>query len=335
MTGMTQDSKPTPLLVIASKQGQLGNRLALFARFIAFSVETGIPVVNLGFGEYSKYFENTSTNGFCRFWEGDGFYSLPSVQNLFGLYRVYLKALRSRAGMDSQLSEIDTLSPEMLDAPTDELTRDTLLEFAYLMIAQTHSKRLPADITEVLSIEETVYNMETEPFIRKLLSSAKIWLMDGWGFQAVRSLERHSDKVRKFLVPIEKHRNKTSEILSCARAKGELLIGVHIRGTDYKTYLKGKYYYPREYYRAVMEGIHKKFGSRTAFLVCSDEPQDFSAYPNLNITISDGNLVEDMYALAGCDVIAGPPSTFSSWAAFYGKVRKLELDGTHDFLAEL
>jgi hypothetical protein len=30
--------------------------------------------------------------------------------------------------------------------------------------------------------------------------------------------------------------------------------------------------------------------------------------------------LEDMYALAGCDYIIGPPSTFSMWASFIGKV---------------
>lgn len=334
VTGMAASQSHTPLLVIASKQGQLGNRLALFARFIAFSAETGVPVVNLGFGEYAKYFEKLSGAAFCRFWQGEGFYDLPATQNLFNLYRVYLKALRSRAGMESQLAEIDTLTPEILDAPTDEFTRDTILEFAYLMISQTHSKRLPANVTEVLSIEESVYNLETEPFIRKLLSAPKIWLMDGWGFQAVRSLEKHSDKVREFLVPAKIHRDKTAEILAEARSKGSFLVGVHIRGTDYKTYLNGKYYFEPSYYRSVMSGIAEKFGSSTTFLVCSDEPQDFSSIPNLSITVSKGNLVEDMYALAGCDLILGPPSTFSSWAAFYGKVRKIELDGTQGFLAE-
>jgi hypothetical protein len=33
-----------------------------------------------------------------------------------------------------------------------------------------------------------------------------------------------------------------------------------------------------------------------------------------------GHFIEDLYALASCDYIIGPPSTFSQWASFYGNV---------------
>jgi hypothetical protein len=33
-----------------------------------------------------------------------------------------------------------------------------------------------------------------------------------------------------------------------------------------------------------------------------------------------GHLIEDLYSLAQCDFLAGPPSTFTLWASFYGKV---------------
>ena len=36
--------------------------------------------------------------------------------------------------------------------------------------------------------------------------------------------------------------------------------------------------------------------------------------------MSSGVAVEDLYALAGCDLLIGPPSTFTQWASFYGKV---------------
>lgn len=32
-----------------------------------------------------------------------------------------------------------------------------------------------------------------------------------------------------------------------------------------------------------------------------------------------GHFIEDMYTLAECDYIFGPPSTYTMWASFYGK----------------
>jgi hypothetical protein len=36
--------------------------------------------------------------------------------------------------------------------------------------------------------------------------------------------------------------------------------------------------------------------------------------------MSRGSAVEDLYSLARCDYLLGPPSTFSLWASFYGNV---------------
>jgi len=33
-----------------------------------------------------------------------------------------------------------------------------------------------------------------------------------------------------------------------------------------------------------------------------------------------GHFIEDLYTLASCDYIIGPPSTFTMWASFYGRV---------------
>jgi hypothetical protein len=40
-----------------------------------------------------------------------------------------------------------------------------------------------------------------------------------------------------------------------------------------------------------------------------------------------------MYALASCDYIVGPPSTFSLWASFYGQVPLCFLQKPDEFLA--
>ena len=40
--------------------------------------------------------------------------------------------------------------------------------------------------------------------------------------------------------------------------------------------------------------------------------------------------MSDLYALAGCDYILGPPGTFSQWASFYGEKPLLQLGDSND-----
>jgi hypothetical protein len=59
-------------------------------------------------------------------------------------------------------------------------------------------------------------------------------------------------------------------------------------------------------------------GHKVAFLVCSDEPRHEQEFPGLAVGFGPDSPVGDLYALAQCDCIFGPISTFSQWASFYG-----------------
>lgn len=53
------------MLVIAAKSGQLGNRLLLFANFIAFAIENNLRVINPAFEEYADFFQGTARDFLC------------------------------------------------------------------------------------------------------------------------------------------------------------------------------------------------------------------------------------------------------------------------------
>ncbi|HEY9700104.1 MAG TPA: alpha-1,2-fucosyltransferase [Trichocoleus sp.] len=55
------------MLVIAAKSGRLGNRLLLFANFIAFAIEHQLSVLNPAFEEYAAFFESTAQDLFCAY----------------------------------------------------------------------------------------------------------------------------------------------------------------------------------------------------------------------------------------------------------------------------
>ena len=53
------------MLIISAKSGQLGNRLLLFANFIAFAIEHNLTVLNPAFEEYAEFFVGTAGDFLC------------------------------------------------------------------------------------------------------------------------------------------------------------------------------------------------------------------------------------------------------------------------------
>ena len=52
--------------------------------------------------------------------------------------------------------------------------------------------------------------------------------------------------------------------------------------------------------------------------------------PGLSVGFAPGVPVEDLYALAACDYVLGPVSSFTQWASFYGSKPLLHLRDSKD-----
>src|SRR6266850_7089463 len=55
------------LFTIAGRCGRLGNRLIIFAQFIAFAEEHGHRVINFTFHSYAGFFESTRRDIYCQY----------------------------------------------------------------------------------------------------------------------------------------------------------------------------------------------------------------------------------------------------------------------------
>lgn len=102
------------------------------------------------------------------------------------------------------------------------------------------------------------------------------------------------------------------------------IVGVHIRRGDYKEWLNGIYYFSDEVYYKVMKNLQKQLlekGEKVKFLICSNEKINLYNFSELDcFVIPQSSSEKDLYALSKSDYIIGPPSSFSQWASFYGKV---------------
>jgi Glycosyl transferase family 11 len=156
---------------------------------------------------------------------------------------------------------------------------------------------------------------------RRQAERRRMLLVAGWLFRDDASFREHADLLRIVFTPIERHRSRVEHVMSGARRECDVLIGVHVRHGDYRTYAGGRHFHPLDAYVTVMERVTALFPHRKVrFLVCSDQVENRTALANIRVTPGPGHLVEDMYALAECDYIIGPPSTYSAWASFYGGV---------------
>jgi hypothetical protein len=156
---------------------------------------------------------------------------------------------------------------------------------------------------------------------RRYIDRTCLLFLDGWLFKAPAWFEKHGQAIREFFAPLPELEARAAAAAGRARENCDVLVGVHIRQGDYKEHLNGKYFYESEDYARIMRETSDLFpGRKVGFLVCSNRPQDPQRFAGMSWMTGDGHPVADLYSLAKCDYIFGPPSTFSQWASLYGNV---------------
>jgi hypothetical protein len=175
--------------------------------------------------------------------------------------------------------------------------------------------------------ESDAFDMDASGELEALITRAGVVFLSGFYFCAPVSVsKRRLDLVNHF-TPAPLLNSEANSLVDRARGRGSLLVGIHIRQGDYRTFCKGLMFYKTSEYVDVMRAIvEQRPENEVRFLVCSDERQDLSRFDGLPVTVSTSAAVVDMYALARCDLIIGPSSTFSQWASFYGNVPLHVLD---------
>jgi len=102
-----------------------------------------------------------------------------------------------------------------------------------------------------------------------------------------------------------------------------IVVGVHIRRGDYKYWENGKYYFTDDIYQMYINNIsyelNKRSNKRIKFFLFSNE--------NINIERTEDTIIStydwyiDQLIMSKCDYLIGPPSTFTLWASYIGKVK--------------
>jgi hypothetical protein len=273
------------MVIMNYKGGQLANRLYLFSHFIVNSIEHTYQLYNPEFDEYCPFFEATSTNNF------QGYSVSTTIFKNHLADRIFSRLFRLWADITHKL-----------------FTRTSW--YILYRIFNTNDKK------------NTNFLLNDPKFIQE--AKNKNVIVEGWTFRDHANLSTHDELIRKFFTPIEKYRNEVAEEIASARKGIDIIIGVHIRRGDYIRYNGGCWYYSDEVYADKMMQIEqqmKKKGKSCAFFICSNEEINKNNFPDtLKLFTAKRHFITDLYSMASCDGIIGPPSTFSQWASFYGKV---------------
>jgi hypothetical protein len=257
-----------------------GNHLLLTSHFLVNVAENGYELAIPSFERYVPFFEGTSRRDF----QGLPVRLQPEQPVVKSLYHV----LRNRWG-NAALRRLPALQRLLgVRVLLDQGSGDVDLN-SPAFLAAAHTENL---------------------------------LVHGWQFRDKLHFAPHGDLLRRIFRPIAVHRHAVEQVLSAGRAGADVLVGVHIRRGDYAGWYGGAYLYDNATYVRAMQAMLVLFPAttRVRFLLFSNEAIADADFAGFDTCRSTNHAVEDLYAMAGCDYIIGPLSTYSMWASFYGRV---------------
>jgi hypothetical protein len=213
--------------------------------------------------------------------------------------------------------------------PLGRLLRRLRLPYQLVRYASRLNERFAPFGKRVVTVREIpgqhITPLENLELLTRLRGARTVFFY-GWNFRSPELVRRHAEKIRAYFQPVEEIAAASRAAVARMRVQAEIVVGVHIRHGDYRTWKDGQYFYPAEQYAAWMRAMAAHFpGRKVGFLVASDEPRQAEEFPGLAVGFCPGSPVSDIYALAGCDYIFGPPSTYSQWASFHGNKPLLQL----------
>ena len=282
------------VFAVIDADNQLANRLFVFAALIGCAEDLHATVVNLGFAEYADLFPATASDALCRY----PMHRTPRLARP-GV-RLAMRRVAHRLVRVSQVAWLRGLSGRAIRIVTS----------GYVT---THNR--PREERDRLECDLN------EPALRAQIRATPVTVFAGPLIRDGSATWRHRDAIRSFFRPTNECAQRVDELIAALRASADLVIGVHVRQGDYAEFEDGRYLYSVEQYAQVMTrlvSLHSE--RRVGFVVCSNEDLSLDAFGALPVTFGLGRIDDDLHTLARCDLLVGPPSTFTAWASFMGDV---------------
>lgn len=165
-------------------------------------------------------------------------------------------------------------------------------------------------------------------FANKLYHSnfgSKLGFYLGWPMKnrcKTENLLTDKTELRRIFMPNSDIQYKVNSLFGEYRVGTTLIVGVHIRRGDYKTFMGGCFYYDNSVYEQRMNEIVRLCNDREVcfYLASNEEIPESLTQKFKTFSILKANTAEDLYALSKCDFLLGPPSTFTQWVSYLNDI---------------
>jgi len=278
------------IIILDHNRGRLANQLWNFISLYAYSLERGFALENYSFFEYANLF------------------TIPKPKSIlirllfFSRLRTYRWYRRLRL-YDHYISLLKKLRPAQI------LADDTIHQF-YLPPSPHGSEIENEQLKNQESTNRPTYTL-------------------GWLFRNPLGLQKYHKEIIAYFRPHESVMQAVESYVSPLRAKYRHVIGVHIRQTDYATWMDGRYFFSQQEVRTLLDGFlsaHAYPAEEVVFVVCSDGRIEADCFQGLTIVTPLGSGVADLFTLARTDLIIGSDSTYGAFAAYYGNIPFIVFD---------
>jgi hypothetical protein len=294
---------PRRTVVYTHGGGRLGNQLLRFAHLLAWAIENqpAVRLINLSFVPYAQGWEEWERHPGCSYPE--------PITRLDFWARLFLRL------------------PAFLRARLDWRIQRAIHRWA------DRANRTQSIVAEE-DFEGGEIQLGSSGFTKRM-NVCELTYLAGWRIADWALVRKHESAIRALMRPSPSILIKARRTVEWLRSRADFLVALHIRRGDYRDFDGGRFFYDLAQYRDWIGQIAAlELNSSIGLLVCGDEKLDEHLLADLRCPwiLSEGSVncgglpVTSLVEMSMTDLIVGPPSTFSVYAAFLGRVRMLPLE---------
>lgn len=285
------------MVIIVSKEGQIANRLWHYSNFMVNAIAHNYSLVHLHFNEYESYFSE-------------------SIERNKHVFPVRTRLFRNEL--------LNTIFKKIFIALVKVSRKTGWRNYFFFHVLINDEYQQGAKEIDLNSIELV------KAFTKKTV------LVSGWLFKDRVHMKKQQEMLSNFWEPNQSILLPLKKKITDLKSTADIVVGLHIRRGDYKYFNNGSWYYDVETYKTRMaEFCSLAAGKKVHFIVCTNEKYEVTDFKGFHVSIDQRNFIDDLFLLSMCDFIMGPPSTFSMWASYYGKVPLFKMQHVDDCIDSL
>jgi hypothetical protein len=206
--------------------------------------------------------------------------------------------------------------PPIADERVETLVRHLAVVAFFIALSPRFSDFWGAIETEH---DDTVY-LDSEAFA-DWSRGKRVILLRGYNFLSTRSMPRFADQIRPYFRQIIDPHSDALAPVQRLRSRCDRVIGVVIRQSGYDQWLGGRYFFAiPTYLRWIRQAASLWPEARVGFFICCDVAVDLGELSDLTYEFRAQHDLENRAALAHCDAILAPTSSYAAWAAFMARI---------------